>query len=102
MKLQNECVLSIGAMLLAFVASQHHTLHMLLFAIGLGGASTSVVTTVPLVRRVMLAMSIVMVGVMVAYQLRSQKRPTPVRIMNTVSIVVTLGLVAWSVAQFGL
>ena len=101
MKVQRERVLSIGAMVLAFVASQHHALHMLLFAAGVGGASATLLTAVPLVRRAMLVMALVMVVVMI-YQMRNAKRPKSVRLMNAVSIVVTLGLVAWSVMQFGL
>ncbi len=101
MKMQRERVLSIGAMVLAFLASQHHTLHMLLLAAGLGGASATLMTAIPLVRRVMLVTALVMVVVMV-YQMRNAKRSKSVRLMNAVSIVVTLGLVAWSVTQFGL
>jgi hypothetical protein len=101
MKLQKERILSVGAMVLAFLASQHHALHMLLLAVGLGGASGSLMTAVPLVRRVMLAMTLVMVMVM-AYQLRDVRRPKSLRIMNSVSIVVSLALMAWSIWQFGL
>jgi hypothetical protein len=90
-------VVSIGAMVLAFLASQHHALHMLLMATGLGGASASFMTAVPLVRRTMLVMALVMV-----YQLQNAKRPKTVRLMNAALVVVTLGLVAWSVMQFGL
>lgn len=98
--MQKERVLSIGAMLLAFLASQHHSLHMLLLMAGLGGASVSLMTAVPIIRRVMLVMSLVMVVVM-AHQMRDAKRPKSVRVMNAVSIAVTLGLIAWSVMQFG-
>ena len=77
MKIWRERVLSIGAMVLAFLASQHHTLHMLLLAAGLGGASMSLMTAFPLVRRVMLVMTLVMVVVM-AYQMRAAKRPKSV------------------------
>ena len=101
MKLQKERVLEIGAMLLAFIASQHHALHMLLIAAGLGGASMSTVTAFPWLRRAMIAMSLVMVVVM-AYQMRRPERPKSIRVMNAVSIVVTLGFVAWSIVQFGI
>ena len=99
--MQRERALSIGAMVLAFLASQHHVLHMLLLAAGVGGASATFVTAVPLVRRSMLVMALAMVVVMV-YQMRNADRPKSVRIMNAVSIVVTLGLAAWSIMQFGL
>jgi hypothetical protein len=99
--MQRERVLSIGAMVLAFLASQHHALHLLLMAAGLGGASATFMTAIPLVRRVMLVVALVMVVVM-AYQMRNAERPKSVRLMNAVSILVTLGLAAWSVMQFGL
>ncbi len=92
---------AVGAVVLAFLASQHHTLHMMLFAIGLGGAGMSFMTMFPVVRRIMLLMSFAMVGVMV-YQARDSKRPVSIRIMIGLSILVTLGLVVWSVSQFGL
>ena len=101
MKIQREPVFPIGAMVLAFLASQYHALHMLLLAAGLGGASATMMTAVPLVRRAMFVIALVMVVVMV-YQMRIAKRPKSVRLMNAVSIVVTLGLVAWAVMQFGL
>lgn len=99
--MRKEGLTSVGAVVLAFLASQHHNLHMLLFAIGIGGAGTSFMTVVPLVRRVMLLMSLVMVG-MVVYQVRDPKRPISMRIMGGVSILLTLGLLIWSVMQFGI
>ena len=99
--MQKERLLSLGAILIAFLASQHHALHMILLAAGLGGASASFMTAVPLVRRAMLAISLVMVAVLI-YQMRDAKRPKSLRVLNAVSIAITLGLVAWSVVQFGL
>ena len=93
-------VASIGSIVLAFLASQHHTLHMLLFTLGMGSAGMSFMTMFPVVRRVMLLMSLAMAGVIV-YQVRDPKRPIPMRIMGGVSILLTLGLLIWSVMQFG-
>ncbi|MBI2000524.1 MAG: hypothetical protein HYS69_04945 [candidate division NC10 bacterium] len=92
---------AVGAIVLAFLASQHHTLHMMLFAVGLGGAGMSFMTMFPMVRRVMLLMSLAMVGLML-YQLRDSKRPISMRITIGMSILVTLGLVVWSVSQLGM
>jgi len=99
--MSKEGLASAGAVVLAFLASQHHNLHMLLFAIGIGGAGTSFMTMVPLVRRVMLLMSLVMVGVVV-YQVRDARRPIRMRVMGGISILLTLGLLIWSVMQFGI
>jgi hypothetical protein len=99
--MRKEGLTSVGAIVLAFLASQHHALHMMLFALGVGGAGISFMTMFPLVRRVMLLMSLAMVGVIV-YQVRDPKRPISMRIMGGVSILLTLGLLIWSVMQFGI
>lgn len=98
--MRKEALTSIGAVILAFLASQHHTLHMLLLAVWVGGAGMSFMTTFPLIRRAMLLMSLLMV-VVILYQVRDPKRPLPMRITGGVSVLLTLGLVAWSVLQFG-
>ena len=99
--MQKGRALSIGAVVLAFLASQHHTLHMLVLVFGLGSAGASFMTTAPLLRRAMLLMSLVMVAV-IAYQIRGADRPRSFRISGAISIVLTLGLVGWSIANFGL
>jgi hypothetical protein len=98
---QKDRLLAVGAMVLAFLASQHHALHMLLLVAGMGGASGSLMTAVPLLRRTMLAMSLAMVGVLV-FQMSKAGQPKFLRVMNAASIAVTLGLMAWSIAKFGL
>jgi hypothetical protein len=85
---------------LAFLASQHHTLHMLLIAAGIGGAGASSMTMFPMVRRAMLLMSLAMVVLMVYRAIRPQCS-TAMRLVNAVSVLVTLGLVGWTVVQFG-
>jgi hypothetical protein len=98
--MRKEGVISIGAVVLAFLASQHHNLHMLLLAVGLGGAGMSFMAAFPMVRRVMLLMSLAMVAV-IGYQVRDTKRPTSMRVAATISIIVTVSLVLWSIVQFG-
>ena len=73
---------------------------MLLLSIGMGGAATSFITAVPLVRRVMLLLSLAMVAV-IGYQMRDAGRPRSMRIMGAISIMVTLGLAVWSIMRFG-
>lgn len=92
---------SISAVALAFLASQHHNLHMLLLAFGLGEAGMQFMTAAPAIRDAMLGMSLAMVGV-IAYQIRDSRRPPSTRVMGAISIVATLALAAWSVARFGL
>ena len=99
--LKKEWLNSAGAVVLAFLASQHHNLHMLLLAIGICGAGMSFMTMFPVVRRVMLLLSLTMIGVVV-FQVRNPKRPISIRIMGFASILVTLGFLIWSVMQFGI
>jgi hypothetical protein len=66
--MRRQWLLSIGAVALAIIGSQHHNLMMLLFALGLGDATMSAMTAVPFVRNVMLALSVVMAAV-IAYQI---------------------------------
>jgi hypothetical protein len=94
-------ILSLGAVLLAFLSTQHHNLMMLLFAVGLGNAGMSLMTELPLVRDVMLGMSLVMVAV-IGYQISKPSRPTAMRVTGMLSILITLGLAGWSALHFGL
>jgi len=58
-------------------------------------------TMSPLVRRVMLLMSLVMVGVVVN-QMRNPQQAMAMLVMGGASVVLSLALVVWSVMQFGL
>lgn len=73
---------------------------MLLITAGIGSAGMSFMTMFPMVRRVMLLMSLAIVGVIV-YQVLDSKRSTSMRIMGGVSILPTPGVLIWSVLQFG-
>jgi hypothetical protein len=99
--MQRQWLLSVGAVLLAFLGTQHHNLMMLLFAFGLGNAGMSLMTGMPLLRDAMLAMSVVM-AVAIAYQISRPGRPAAMRLSGALSIVVTLGMAGWSVLQAGL
>jgi hypothetical protein len=99
--MRREWLLDIGAVVLAFLGTQHHNLMMLLFAVGLGNAGMSVMTQMPLIRDAMLAMSVLMAAV-IAYQISRPSRPTAMRVVGALSILFTLGLAGWSVLHFGL
>lgn len=90
-----------AAALLAFLAGQHHTLHMALLMGGLGGlAGSDFMTDFPAVRRIMLLASLAMVGVAVARVWRHRASPAS-RYAGGASAVLALGMIAWAVAQFG-
>lgn len=98
--MRREWLLSITAVALAFLGSQHHNL-MLLFAIGLGDTGMSFMTAVPLVRRAMLLLSLAIVAV-IGYRMADFKRARSIRITGAISIIVTIGLAVWSIMRFGL
>jgi hypothetical protein len=99
--MRREWLLSVGAVVLAFLGTQHHNLMMLLFAVGLGNAGMSLMTNLPVIRDVMLAMSVVMAAV-IAYQISRPRHPMAMRVAGMVSILFTLGLAGWAVLRFGL
>jgi len=99
--MRREWLLSFGAVVLAFLGSQHHNVMMLLFALGLGDAGMSAMTEVPLLRNAMLAASLVMIAV-VGYQISRPSRPLAMRIAGALSIFLTVGLAGWSILRFGL
>ena len=97
-----ERIASVGSVIVAFLAGQH-ALHMLLM-LGLAGASMdagmSFMTAYPTVRRVMLLMAVVMAGI-TAYLLVRHRPPLGRQVVNVLSIVLTVGIVIWSISQFG-
>jgi hypothetical protein len=99
--MRREWVLSLGAVVLAFLSTQHHNVMMLFLALGLGDAGMSVMTDVPLVRTAMLVVSLAMVGA-IGYQISRPGRPRAMRITGALSILFTLGLAGWSLLHFGL
>jgi hypothetical protein len=99
--MRREWPYSVGAVALAVLGSQHHNFMMLLFALGLGNAAMSAMPDAPLVRDVMLAMSLLMVA-LIGYQISRPSRPATVRITGALSIFFTLGITGWSVLHFGL
>ena len=98
--MRRESLLSIGAVALAFLGTQHHNLMLFLVAVGLGEAGMSAMTEVPLVRSAMLLLSLAIV-VAVAYQIAKPGRPAAMRVTGAISILCTLGLAGWSVLRFG-
>jgi hypothetical protein len=99
--MRRENLTAVGSLALAFLATQHHNLHMLIVALGMGSAGMGLMNDFPLLRRLMLAMSLVMAGVTV-YGLWRRQRPVRMRVLGGFSAGFTLVMVAWSVYQFGL
>jgi hypothetical protein len=72
----------------------------MLLMLGLGGTGTSLMSTYPTIRRAMLSVALAMAGV-TAYRLVRHQPPLGQRVVNVISIFVTLGLLIWSISQFG-
>ena len=96
-----EVLAAVGPVVLVFLASQHHTLHMLILSLGLGTASMSFMAMYPDIRRGMLVVSLLTAGI-AAYQATRRGRSQWMRLGHVVSATVTLLLVGWSLLQFGL
>ena len=96
---RSERITSAGSVVVAFLASQHHSLHMLLM-LGLGSTGTFPMEAYPTIRRIMLLAALTMAGI-TAYRLVRHRPPLAPRVVNVISIVFTVGLLVWSVNQFG-
>lgn len=92
---------SLGPVALAFLASQHHALHMLLLTFGVGTAGLSFLTLYPNLRRAMLAASLLIAG-LAAYRALNPRQPRWLRLLHTLSALTTLAVVGWSIAELGL
>lgn len=96
-----ERLLAAGPMLLAFLAGQHHALHMAILTLIAGTAGATFMTASPNVRRVMLGVS-VLTALVAAYRASRPGRPRAMRLTHALSVVTTVALVVWSIAEFGL
>ncbi len=96
-----ERLLAVGPVVLAFVAGQHHALHMAMLMFGVGTAGATFMTAYPDLRRLLLAAS-ALVALWTAYRATRPGRPRSMRITYAVSVLTTLLVVGWSIAEFGL
>lgn len=101
MMMRRESLTGAGSVLVAFLATQHHNLHMLLMTLGMGSAGMGLMTNFPLIRRLMLVISLIM-AVLTLYRLWRQPRPARMRLLGGLSAAFSLVLVLWSVYQFGI
>lgn len=92
--------MSAAPIALAFLASQHHALHMLLLTFGLGAVGTSFLTAYPAIRRSMLIVSLVVAAALV-FQATRPGRARALRAVQALSAATTIVLVGWSVSEFG-
>lgn len=90
---------SVGSFLAALLAGSHHTVHMLLLSVGLGG---SALFLSPVLRRAMLAVSLAMSVLTVAWFLRKPHKPHAETVAVFAALGASLVLLAWTVMQHGL
>jgi hypothetical protein len=94
-------LLAVGPVVLAFLAGQHHALHMAILMFGVGTAGAAFMTAYPDLRRVMLGVSLI-VALFAGYRATRPDRPRAMRITYGASVLSTLLVVGWSIMDFGL
>jgi hypothetical protein len=94
-------LLAVGPVVLAFLAGQHHALHMAILMFGVGTAGAAFMTAYPDLRRVMLGVSLI-VALFAGYRATRPDRPRAMRITYAASVLSTLLVVGWSIMDFGL
>jgi hypothetical protein len=92
---------AVGSVLVAFLASQHHFIHMFILLVTFGSAGISFMSAFPVLRRSMLLLSLLMMAVTL-WQMWYARLNRSMAILGGISVALTLGLVLWSIAQFGL
>ncbi len=92
---------AIGSVIVAFLASQHHLIHMLILLVTFGTAGMSFMSAFPLLRRGMMLMSLVMMGI-TFWQVWHWRQNRSMVVLGGISVALTLGLLLWSIAQFRL
>jgi hypothetical protein len=92
---------AVGSVIVAALASQHHLIHMLILLITFGSAGMSIMSAFPLLRRGMMLMSLVMMGVTI-FQMWRHRRNRTMAIFGGISVVLTSGLLLGSIVQLGL
>ncbi|HXI18285.1 MAG TPA: hypothetical protein VNM48_18120 [Chloroflexota bacterium] len=96
-----EIAAAVIAPLMALLASQHHLVHMVVIGAATGSAGMSLMAAYPSLRRMMLAISLILASLGLLRIWRS--RSTFAAWLATgLSTVLTVALAAWSVGQFGL
>ncbi len=98
--MQRSSLPSIVSVVLAVLASQHHLIHMAVLWVGVGSAGMSAMTVFPWVRRALLGLSLLFVGISLLV-LRRHQQPRWLRWLNIGSSITTVALLAWSIVQTG-
>ena len=99
---RRERLASFGSVIVAFLASQRllHVLRMLGLGEASNAAGVSFLTAYPTTHRVILLIVLVMAGVAASLPFR-HRPPLAQGVINVLSIVVTFGLLLWSISQYG-
>jgi hypothetical protein len=90
------------SILLAWLASSHHYLHMgLLFLFGGGSGSMVFMSELVWVRRFMLVMTLAMVVMTIVRRARHRCNNRAVHLLTWVSVIASLGFVGYTLLTFG-
>lgn len=89
---------AVGSFVAAFVASSHHSLHMLLLSLGIG---TSSLFFTPGLRRAMLALSLAMAAASAWWAWRRPHRGAPETFAVVAGLTASLALLGYSVVAHG-
>ncbi|WP_248928799.1 hypothetical protein [Paenibacillus hamazuiensis] len=99
---KTQTTASAASLVLAFLASSHHWLHMgLLMLLGGGAHGMGDMSALLWVRRFMMVMTLAMVVWSVYRLVRHRCRKAPIIAVTAVSAVLSLGFIIYTLVQFG-
>jgi hypothetical protein len=99
---KSQLVTSIGSMILSFIASSHHWLHMaILFVLGSSTSMMASMSSIIWVRRFMIIATLI-TTIFSLYRLSKHKHMSAVmKSITIVSAVISLGFVVYTLFTFG-
>lgn len=96
---KSQAATGLFSILLSFLATSHHWLHMGILTL-LGG-STNMMAAMTWVRRIMIVITFIMILYSIYRIIRHRGKHRWIRIFSIVSIVLSLGFIIYTLFQYG-
>ncbi|WP_134686974.1 hypothetical protein [Brevibacillus migulae] len=102
MNAKSQVTTSITSVLLAFLASSHHWLHMgLLFLLGSQTSVMATMSSMIWVRRLMIIATAITIGVSLYRMLRHKRCSKIMKVVTILSAILSAGFIVYTLAAFG-
>ncbi|HZG15423.1 MAG TPA: hypothetical protein VE710_10410 [Candidatus Bathyarchaeia archaeon] len=102
MNSKTQLTTSIASLLLAFLASSHHWLHMtVLFLVGSQTSMMATMSSMVWLRRLMIAVTAITIGVSLYRLLRHKGCSKAMKYVTIISAILSVGFIVYTLVTFG-